>query len=176
MPEDRKQQIDRELKELLEELRIVVPGVQLLGGFLLAVAFQSRFGELSARDTAVYFVAFLAASFATLLFLAPAAQHRILWRRPKKELFLRTASMLTFIGSIFLTVSLVAVVYLIANVVYGDGLATATAAGFAVVAIAVWYALPALEAVAKPREQAASDEPAAAPASREGRRAGRGTV
>ncbi len=153
MAEDRKEQVDRELKELLEELRIIVPGVQLLGGFLLAVAFQSRFGQLSKTDLAVYFVAFLASSVATVLFLAPAAQHRILWRRPKKETFLRTASVLTFLGSIALAVSLAAVVYVITNVVYGSVAALATALGFAVLALAAWYLLPTLELLAKPEPE-----------------------
>lgn len=150
MAEDRKQQVDRELKELLEELRIIVPGVQLLGAFLLAVAFQSRFKEISSFEKGLYFLAFITASLATILFLAPAAQHRLLWRHPKKETFLKTASVLTFVGSISLAISLVSVAYLIASVVYGDGIAMAVAVGFAALTVVVWYAVPFVELMKSP--------------------------
>ena len=151
MAEDRKQQVDRELKELLEELRIIVPGVQLLGGFLLAVAFQSRFKEISSFEKGLYFLAFITASLATILLLAPPAQHRLLWRHPKKETFLKTASVLTFVGSISLAVSLVSVAYLIGSIVYGDGIAVAVAVGFAALTVLVWYAVPLVELLSSPR-------------------------
>jgi len=151
MAEDPKRQVDRELKELLEELRIIVPGVQLLGGFLLAVAFQSRFKEISSFEKGLYFLAFVTASFATILLLAPPAQHRLLWRHPKKETFLKTASVLTFLGSISLAISLVSVAYLIGSVVYGGGIALATAVGFGVLTVLVWYAVPLAELISAPQ-------------------------
>src|SRR3954465_1918949 len=83
--ESRSERIDRELIELLNELRVALPGVQFLFAFLLVVPFQQKFGQTPAFQHGVYFVALAAAAVATALLIAPAAQHRILFRQHDKE-------------------------------------------------------------------------------------------
>src|SRR3712207_6654331 len=79
--ETRKERIDRELMELLNELRVALPGVQFLFAFLLVVPFQQRGAELTDFQRDVYFVTLVAAAVATGLLIAPAAQHRVLFRQ-----------------------------------------------------------------------------------------------
>ncbi|HEV2092296.1 MAG TPA: DUF6328 family protein [Rubrobacter sp.] len=71
----------REANELLQEIRVILPGVQVLFAFLLTVAFTRRFTELAEYQIDVYFAALLSTAFATILFVAPTAQHRLLWRQ-----------------------------------------------------------------------------------------------
>ncbi|HET6771316.1 MAG TPA: DUF6328 family protein [Actinomycetota bacterium] len=99
--EDRKQRVDRELIELLNELRVALPGVQVLFAFLLTVPFAQRFSQVSGLQRAVYFVALLATAVASVLFITPTAYHRLRWREPDKEQMLFTANRLTIAGTVF---------------------------------------------------------------------------
>src|SRR4051794_39707081 len=87
--ENRSQRINRELMELLNELRVGLPGVQFLFAFLLVVPFQQRGGQTTEFQKDVYFVTLVAAAVATALLIAPAAQHRVLFRQHDKERLLR---------------------------------------------------------------------------------------
>jgi hypothetical protein len=80
MGEDSQQRTARELIELLNELRVILPGVQFLFAFLLTVPFSQRFPELDGLETGVFFVTLLCTAIATALLMAPSAQHRVLWR------------------------------------------------------------------------------------------------
>ena len=84
MPEDRKERVDRELIELLNELRVVLPGAQVLFAFLLVLPFTTRV-ELSALQRDVYFAAFLCTAFGTALLMAPSTNHRLRFREYDKE-------------------------------------------------------------------------------------------
>src|SRR3954453_2473793 len=90
--ETRKERIDRELIELLNELRVALPGVQFLFAFLLVVPFQQKFGETTAFQHGVYFVALAAAALATALLIAPAAQRQTLLRQQEKENLLKRST------------------------------------------------------------------------------------
>jgi phosphatidylserine synthase len=140
--EDKKQRVDRELIELLNELRVALPGVQVLFAFLLTVPFAQRFSQVSGLQRAVYFVALLATAVASVLFITPTAYHRLRWREPDKEQMLFTANRLTIAGTVFLALAMAAVVFLIADVLYGGWQAAATAAGIGGLLAWFWYALP----------------------------------
>jgi hypothetical protein len=140
--EDKKERVDRELIELLNELRVALPGVQVLFAFLLTVPFAQRFGAVSGLQRAVYFVALLATAVASVLFITPTAYHRLRWREPDKEGMLFTANRLTIAGTVFLAVAIAAVVFLVADVIYGGWQAAAAAAGVAGLLAWFWYALP----------------------------------
>src|SRR3954468_1788074 len=90
--ETRKERIDRELIELLNELRVALPGVQFLFAFLLIVPFQQKADQITDFQRDVYFVALASAALATALLIAPAAQHRILFRQQDKENLLRRSN------------------------------------------------------------------------------------
>src|SRR5438093_7923415 len=88
--EGNKQRVNRELIELLNELRVVLPGVQVLFAFLLTVPFSNGFSRMTDVQRNVYFVAFVATTIATILFIAPSTYHRIQFRQGDKERMLFT--------------------------------------------------------------------------------------
>jgi hypothetical protein len=162
MAEDHKERIDRELKELLEELRILVPGVQLLAAFLLTVAFMPPFEHLSVVEKRVYGLAFMSAVAATVLLLAPTAQHRMLWRHPEKERFLKVASRLAFIATVMLAVSILAVTYLIMEYVWSPRIGGAAALAVGATLTVLWYVVPVAERATGPKDETNEAPPAAA--------------
>src|ERR671916_2197791 len=92
--EDRQERTARELIELLNELRVALPGVQVLFAFLLTVPFTQRFPDITSLQRNVFFVAFLSAAAATAFLIAPTAYHRIRFREGDKEQMLQTANVL----------------------------------------------------------------------------------
>src|SRR4051812_19684401 len=90
--ESHKQRLDRELIELLNGLRIALPGVQVLFAFLLTVPFSQRFERLTSFDRGVYFVSLLSAAVSSAMFIAPSAYHRLRFRRGDKERLIQTAN------------------------------------------------------------------------------------
>src|SRR5947208_1171864 len=83
--ESEEQRRNRELIELLNELRVALPGVQVLFAFLLAVPFANGFPKLGKLDRDIFFVAFIATALATVLLIAPSSYHRLRWRQHDKE-------------------------------------------------------------------------------------------
>ena len=157
--EDHQERVDRELIELLNELRVALPGVQVLFAFLLTVPFTQRFRSLSDSTVDVYFAAVALAATATLLLVAPAAHHRVRFRDGVKDQMLRTANALALLGTIFLALALAATMYVIADVVYGSGVARLAAALLAGGAALLWFVLP----LALRRRQSRPDLPSPAP-------------
>lgn len=140
--ETEKERIDRELIELLNELRVALPGVQVLFAFLLVVPFQQRFAVVTEFQKTVYFVGLLCAAAATILLIAPSANHRILFRAREKAELLKLANVLTIAGLAFLAAAVVCVVMLITDFLYGAG-TTAVVAGLTGLGFAVlWYLVP----------------------------------
>ena len=138
--EDERQ--NRQLTELLNELRVALPGVQMMFGFLLAVPFSQRFGGLSDNQRALYYTAFLAAAAASVCFIAPTAFHRIVWQRGAKRRLLGVSNVLAIIGTVFLAVAITSVMLFITSFLYGSALA-AVVGGLAVAAfVLLWYVLP----------------------------------
>src|SRR5881409_2860316 len=113
-----KERVDRELIELLNELRVALPGVQVLFAFLLVVPFSNGFPKLSDLQRDVYVVAFLCTAVSTVLLLAPAAYHRLRFRQQDKERMLFTANKFAITGFAFLALAMCAVVFLISDVFF----------------------------------------------------------
>jgi amino acid transporter len=143
--------LDRELNELLQELRVTLPGVQVLFAFLLTVPFSQRFGQLTSTQRTAYFVAFLTAAAATALLLAPAAYHRIQWRQHDKERLLRTSTGFTIVGLGFLAVAMSAAAFVVADVLYATTWAAAVAAGVIAVLATFWFVLPLMSRLRGPQ-------------------------
>lgn len=133
---------DRELLELLNELRVALPGVQVLFAFLLAVPFTQRFGEVTDVQKAAFFVALLTTALASALLMAPTSMHRIQWRNRDKERLLVTANALTIAGLFLLSLSMTAVVFTITDVLFGGPASTWVSVGMGSVFAGLWYALP----------------------------------
>ncbi|HXF71240.1 MAG TPA: DUF6328 family protein [Actinomycetota bacterium] len=139
---DRKERLDRELIELLNELRVALPGVQVLFAFLLTVPFTQRFADLSALQRDVYFAAFLATGVASVLLMAPTAYHRIRWRQYDKERMLRTANRLAIGGMLGLASAIATTVFLITDLLFSAPAGAATTAAIAGLLAWLWFGLP----------------------------------
>ena len=140
--ESPKERVDRELIELLNGLRVILPGVQVLLAFLLTVPFSEGFVRSTSSDRIVYFATVLLTVAATGALTMPAAYHRIRFRQGDKEQMLRISNVFAIAGLVLLTFAMASVVFLITSVLYGMGAAIPVA----VVVLAVlgfsWFAVP----------------------------------
>lgn len=140
--ESHEERVNRELIELLNELRVALPGVQIMFAFLLAVPFTQRFERVTELQKDVFMVALLCTLAGTVFLIAPSAFHRIRFRDRDKEALIRIANVFAIVGLVFLALGMSAVVFLVTDMIF-KGLFTAivtalTAALFA----AVWFVLP----------------------------------
>jgi hypothetical protein len=133
---------DRELMELLNELRVALPGVQVLFAFLLTVPFAQGFKDITPTQRNVYFAAVLCAAAATALLIAPSAYHRIQFREGDKERMLKISNALALGGLLFLAAAIVSSMYVITDVVIGGSWTPVVTAVFAGLFALLWYALP----------------------------------
>ena len=140
--ESRDERLNRELIELLNELRVVLPGVQVLFAFLLTVPFTNTFSSITNQQRQVFFAVFLCTAASTALLIAPSAYHRLRWRQHDKEQMLTTANRLSIGGMVFLTFALVGASFLVADLIFhttAAALVTAAVAGFFAW---FWWGLP----------------------------------
>ena len=140
--EDEKERVDRELMELVQELRVALTGVQILFAFLLTVPFTQRFAQVTELQKYVYFTTLLCAAGAVALLIAPSAQHRILFRRHQKEKLLKAANSQTIAGLGFLALSMTGVVLLITDLLFKTATVAVVTAGVALAFATLWYAVP----------------------------------
>jgi predicted membrane channel-forming protein YqfA (hemolysin III family) len=140
--ESKEERLDRELIELLNELRVALPGVQVLFAFLLTVPFSQRFGQLTDLQRDVYFGTFLATALASLLFIAPTAYHRLRWRDRDKEQLLQTSNREAIAGTVFLALAITGTVFVITDLLFGVPWASGIAGAFAGLLVWFWYGLP----------------------------------
>ena len=140
--ESQEERLDRELIELLNELRVALPGVQVLFAFLLAVPFTQRFERLTAVQEDVFFAAFLCTAVATALLIAPSAYHRLRWREHDKEQMLQISNRLAIAGTIFLAAAIIAVVYLVTDLIFGLAASLVATLLTTILFGWLWYGLP----------------------------------
>jgi hypothetical protein len=142
--EDRKERVDRELIELLNELRVALPGVQVLFAFLLVLPFQQRFAEVSDIVRYVYFAGLVASAVASAFLIAPATYHRLTLRRgtDEKEQMLFTSSRFALIGTAFLAVGIACSLFVVADVLFGASVAGIVAAVAGAGFVLLWFAFP----------------------------------
>jgi hypothetical protein len=142
--ETTKQRVDRELIELLNELRVALPGVQVLFAFLLILPFQPGFADVSELARDVYFGGLAASAAAIAFLIAPASYHRLNLRRgtKEKELMLLTSSKLAVVGTVFLAAGIACSLFVVADVLFGPVAALVAAAAVVTLIVALWYLLP----------------------------------
>ena len=138
--ETRSQRINRELMELLNELRVALPGVQFLFAFLLVVPFQQGGSKTTPFQHGVYYVALVSAAVASVLLIAPAAQHRVLFRQRDKEELLQRSSRSAFAGLMVLIVSITASLLLVLDFFIGRWQAWTTS-GLIFAGLVWWWAV-----------------------------------
>lgn len=140
--EDRRERTARELNELLQELRVVLPGIQVLFAFLLTVPFSARFAETTQLQQYIFFGTLICTAVATVLLIAPSAHHRMLWRRNLREERLRTANGLTIAGLAFLVPAMAGAVFLVSDLTFGSTVAGAATAAAALLTVYLWFVHP----------------------------------
>lgn len=137
-----KERLNRELDQLLQELRVALPGVQVLLAFLLTAPFTDRFHELSASGRNVYFGAVTLGAAASVLMIAPTVHHRLRFRDDIKEQMIQTANLLAIGGTACLAAAMGAAVYVAGEAAFPDSAPRWIGAGVVVLAAAVWFVLP----------------------------------
>ncbi len=140
--ESEAQRDDRNLAELLQELRVAGLGVQVLFGFLLSLPFTNRFDTLSPAQRDLYLASLVLAAVATALLLGPVAYHRLVFRRGQKESLVRAASVMAITGLAAVGLAVSAAVLLVTSYV-ASGLAAALITAFVAGTFGVlWFAFP----------------------------------
>ena len=142
--ETKAQRIDRNLGELLQELRVAGLGVQVLFGFLLAMPFTNRFATLDPEQHRLYVVDLVLAALAAALLTAPVAYHRIVFRRHKKHDLLRASNLMALAGLATVALAISGAVLLVVSVVYDGLVAAIVAACVAGTYFVLWYVVPHL--------------------------------
>jgi hypothetical protein len=136
------ERLDRNWTELLQELRVVQTGVQLLTGFLMTLPFQQRFKMLSDNERGVYLAAVSASIVATGFLQAPVSLHRAVFRRHRRKETVDFAHRLAIVGIVFLALAVVAVATLIFDVLLGTTGGIAAGAVAAVMLLVLWLLIP----------------------------------
>ena len=131
------ERLDRELIELVQEIRVLLPGVQVLFAFLLVVPFSVGFESVTGAERALYFVALAATSVSAVLFIAPGARHRARFRDRDKEALIVSSNQLTLAGTAFLAVAMTAVVVLLGDYIYNW--VVGTVSGVVTFALIGWF-------------------------------------
>jgi Family of unknown function (DUF6328) len=136
------QRLDRNVNEMLQELRVAQTGVQILFAFLLTIAFQQRFPEVTTFQRNVYVTTLLLVSAATALLIAPVSFHRIVFRQRQKRSFVEWTNRLAMGGLVLLLLAVCGAVLLILDVVLGTRPALIGTAGVALWFVLFWYIIP----------------------------------
>lgn len=140
--ETRHERLDRELIELLNELRVALPGVQVLFAFLLTVPFSSRFESLDDLQRNTFLVTFLLTTVATALLMTPAAFHRLRFRQDDKEALLQLSNRFAIAGIAILAVAIASVVFMVGELMVSTGAALILAICVLLMFVGFWFVLP----------------------------------
>jgi Family of unknown function (DUF6328) len=140
--ETEEERAHRNLSDLLQELRVALPGVQVLFAFLLTVPFTQRFDSLTEFQKKLYFGVLISVALATVLLVAPTAGHRILFRRQQKEFIVTLSNRLALVGLFLLAVAMCGAIALISDFIFGATTAIISTAVMASAFIGFWFTGP----------------------------------
>ena len=146
--ETHEERVNRELIELLNELRVALPGVQVLFAFLLAVPFSQRFAEVTDLQKNAYMAALLSTLAGSVFLIAPTAYHRIRFRDRDKEAMLRISNAFAIVGVVCLAIGMTAVVFLVTDLIFKGVTTTIVTTATAALFATVWFVLPLLRKTA----------------------------
>jgi hypothetical protein len=144
---------NRQLIELLNELRVALPGVQILFAFLLAVPFNARFADVTDFQRDVYFATLLFAAVASAFLIAPAIYHRLLFRRHHKRDVITTGSRCLILGTAALALAMSGAIMLISDFLFNRAVAIVSTAGAGLMFAYLWFAMALISRGAEPERQ-----------------------
>jgi len=136
------ERVDRNLQEMLGELRVALPGVQVLFAFLLVVPFNQRFGEVTDFQKTVYFATLLFTAASTVCLIAPSAHHRIEFRQQDKNSIVTTGNRIVVVGLGLLGIAMTGAVLFVTDVLYDTPTTIVAAAGVGLAFAVLWYGVP----------------------------------
>ncbi len=145
--ETKAERADRNLSELLQELRVALPGVQILFAFLLTVPFSNGFPRLDGFQRDLYFGVLCSTAVATALLIAPSANHRLLFRMRDKENLVRVSNRLAIAGLLVLAVSLTGAVLLVSDMLFKSPAPAIFTAGIGLIITVLWIVMPVIRRV-----------------------------
>ena len=167
--ESPQERVDRELIELLNEIRVVLPGVQVLFAFLFAAPFATGWKDVTSVQADVFMASILCAALASALLIAPTTYHRLTFRMGFKIRLIRVANVCVLLGTLMLAASMSMALYVVTAVVIDDTWAVVVAVVVAAVLISLWYVFPLIlrereEDLPRARARSAPEPPLASPA------------
>ena len=139
--DEEQERLNRQMTELLNELRVAMPGVQVLFAFLLAVPFQQRFQTVNAFQRDVYLFTLLAAATATAFLVAPSAYHRIAFQAHEKERIIQMGTRQFVCGIVALAVAMTGAVLLVTDVLFQAATTIVVVVGVAAVFAWLWFGI-----------------------------------
>ncbi|MEV4112056.1 DUF6328 family protein [Nonomuraea sp. NPDC049695] len=142
--ESDQERADRNFVELLQGARVAVTGVQVLFAFLLTVPFSPGFVKLDLADRWLFYVALVSAAVASICYIAPTAQHRVLFRQGRKEILVRRSNFYGIVGALALAISMATATLLVIDYLFGSVLAWTTGGILAALALWTWFGQAAL--------------------------------
>jgi hypothetical protein len=152
--ETEEERLDRNLNELLQELRVAIPGVQVLFAFLLVVPFQTGFEKITPFQERVYFTALLLTAICAALLISPTAYHRATFRQQQKHELVFVANRLALAGLAFLALAMTATILLITDIVFGATETVVVTTTFAfLLYLTFWGLLPLRRRISAERKE-----------------------
>lgn len=145
--EELKERLEREHGELLEELRSLIPGAEVLFGFLLAIRFTGQFADLDDVQRAVYYATLISTALALVFFFAPAVYHRVRFREGDKEYMLRKGNIEAIAGSVAMAIAFTGVLFLVTDLVFDRAAAILVAIPFFALLALLWWAVAVYRAL-----------------------------
>lgn len=140
--ETEEERLDRNLSELLQELRVALPGVQVLFAFLLAVPFQQNFEKITGFQKGAYFGTLICTAIAAVMLISPSAYHRLTFRYQQKRRLVFYANRFSIVGLIFLALAMTGAIMLITDVLFGSTATLLMTAAALLFFGFFWFVLP----------------------------------
>jgi Family of unknown function (DUF6328) len=136
------ERIDRNLQEMLGELRVALPGVQVLFAFLLVVPFNQRFADVTQFQKSVFFATLLCTTASTICLIAPTAHHRLEFRQQHKDAIVRTGNRIVVLGLFLLAIAMTGAVVFVTDFLYASTTTIVVAAATGAAFLLLWYSIP----------------------------------
>jgi Family of unknown function (DUF6328) len=136
------ERIDRNLQEMLGELRVALPGVQVLFAFLLVVPFNQRFADVTQFQKSVFFATLLCTAASTVCLIAPTAHHRLEFRQQHKDAIVRTGNRIVVLGLLLLAIAMTGAVMFVTDFLYASTTTIVVAVAAGAAFLLLWFAIP----------------------------------